>query len=494
MIYTVSNGSGGSPNVQITTSPNATVTLSKGTTTLSTTADSDGVALFESVEYGSWTATATLGDKSNSIQVEVNETIEEKINIGLRLSSLPLKTTKLKIGGIKWILFTRDHEGYPSGAQTLVSEFILQNSKFGSTLNYIDSTVKSLCEQKYQAFSETEKQYVLETTRNIKNKSGEYPEFTEHMFILNSAEAGCKSDSQMGANLGFSNNADRICTIEKGAAQNWWLADASSSSFVCAINTGGGLIDSGPSGVYGVRPAMNLSSNTLLNEYPDEEGYYTIYREVNTASDLIVGDKVKIGGTKYVVKAKNHTGYPSNSVTLISEYLLQKTIFGSVVHYLSSTVKELCEEYYNQLSQAEQSAVALTTRKVKNGTGQYVEFSEHIFVLNSTEVGLTTVSQMGTNIGFADNADRIAKLENGGAIYWWCADAETREHVYCVSSSGTLDISNPSNDTVALRTALNLSPTAPIVSMDSDGYFSIVGADTISTLKDKSLNILGVKL
>lgn len=40
----------------------------------------------------------------------------------------------------------------------------------------------------------------------------------------------------------------------------------------------------------------------------------------------------------------------------------------------------------------------------------------------------------------------------------------------------------------------NLSPTAPIAAMGSDGYFSIVGADTVSTLKDKALKILGVEL
>ena len=494
MIYTVSNGSGGSPNVLIKTETGATVTLSKGDVVLTKVAE-NGEALFESVEYGTWTAVATLDDNTATQQIEVPQTIEQEVTLGLMLSSLPLKTTKLKIGGIKWILFARDHDGYPSGAQTLISEFTVDpNTAFGSSVNYQGSSLQARMGQVYNLFSEREKSFVLQTTRKYKNGSGAYPIFNEYVFPLTSTEVGDNTDPQMGSNLGFSSNDDRKCTNTSGSAQIWWLADASLSSVVRVVGSGGGFANVSPSVSNGVRPALNLSPNTILNEYPDDEGYYTIYRPVETANDLIVGDKVKIGGTKYIVKAKGHEGYPQNAVTLISEYLLQSSKFGSTTNYDGSTLETLCETYYDQLSQAEKDAIMLTTRKIKNSSGAYPEFSEHIFILNSTEVGGTSDSQMGSNLGFANNNDRICKDEGGTAQTWWLADAYSSEYVWNVAPEGYSNNHRGPANTFAVRPALNLSPTAPIAAMDNTGYYSIVGADTISTLKDKSLEILGVKL
>lgn len=287
MIYTVSNGSGGSPNVLIKTETGATVTLSKGDIVLTKIAE-NGEALFESVDYGTWTAKATLGDKSTSIQVVVNETIEEEINMGLMLSSLPLKTTKLKIGGIKWILFTRDHAGYPSGSQTLISEYTVgANTSFGSNSNYLNSKLQSRMQSIYESFGEHEKAYVLETTRKYKDTGGAYPTFNEYVFPLTSVEVGGNTDAQMGSNIGFTGNADRICTIENGAAQSWWLANAS-LNFICYVNSDGSANSSSlPSGVRGVRPAMNLSANTIITTEPDAEGYYFIKGAEETTELLL---------------------------------------------------------------------------------------------------------------------------------------------------------------------------------------------------------------
>lgn len=205
-----------------------------------------------------------------------------------------------------------------------------------------------------------------------------------------------------------------------------------------------------------------------------------------------IGDKVKIGGTKYVVKAKGHTGYPQNSITLISEYIVQQSGFGSDVNYGTSTIKALCEQYYEQLSTAEQIAILETTRKIKNGAGQYPEFTEHIFILNSVEAGGAADAQMGSNIGFTNNDDRICTIENGAAQYWWLANASSSSYVWGVGTGGSVSVYRGSS--AGVRPALNLSPTALLNDKDGEGYYSIVGADTISTLKDKSLNILGVKL
>lgn len=239
------------------------------------TADENGEALFENVDYGTWTAVVTLYDITATQQIEVPQTIEREIKVELTLSSLPLKTTKLKIGGIKWILFARDHAEYPSGAQTLISEFTVDpNTSFGSSVNYQGSNLQTRMGEIYNSFLENEKKYIIETTRKYKNGSGAYPTFNEYVFPLNSTEVAGNNSGQMGSNLGFSSNADRICTNTSGSAQPYWLADANSHSTVCHVYTDGLVYSYDPSRNIGVRPACNLSPDTPVKL--GDDGYYVL--------------------------------------------------------------------------------------------------------------------------------------------------------------------------------------------------------------------------
>ena len=285
MIYTVSNGSGGSPNVLIKTETGATVTLSKGDVVLTKVAE-DGQALFENVEYGTWTAQASLnGQTSDSVQIVVAQEIESELSFGVPASELQVGD-KVKIGGTKYVVKAKNHSGYPSGAITLISEFIIQNSVFGTSANYSqysNSTIKSLCQQYYEQLSQPEKDTIIATTRKVKSFNG-YPEFTEYIFILNSTEVGGTTDAQMGSNIGFTGNADRICHTEGGAAQDWWLADNSSASLIHYVASAGSSGRVSPTSTKGVRPALNLSSTAQLNN-KDSEGYYTI-KGADTVSEL----------------------------------------------------------------------------------------------------------------------------------------------------------------------------------------------------------------
>ena len=203
---------------------------------------------------------------------------------------MPLKTTKLKIGGIKWILFARDHAGYPSGAQTLISEFTVDpNTAFGSTPDYQGSNLQTRMGQVYNLFNEREKSFVLQTTRKYKNENDQYPTFNEYVFPLTSPEVGGTADAQMGTKLGFT-KADRICHTEGGSAQQWWLANAFSALRVWYVGTDGSVsYDNGgyPPNSLGVRPACNLSANTIITTEPDEEGYYFIKGAEETTELLL---------------------------------------------------------------------------------------------------------------------------------------------------------------------------------------------------------------
>lgn len=288
MLYVVSSG-GQLPSILINTDQGATVTISKDGTSRQLVA-TNGTALFEGVEYGTWNVSAVLEGATTSDTIEVINKFGLTLSVGKKLSSMPLKTTKLKIGGIKWILFARDHAGYPDGAQTLVSEYSVgSTTTFGSNTNYQGSNLQSRMQQIYTSFSEKEKEYCLETTRKYKNGSGQYPTFNEYVFPLTSPEVGGSANAQMGTNLGFTGNADRIVyTAAGGLTIVWWLADASTSKYTWVVKKDGTLSNfNEPNYSYAVRPACNLSANTILTTEPDEEGYYTIAGAEETTELLL---------------------------------------------------------------------------------------------------------------------------------------------------------------------------------------------------------------
>ena len=127
---------------------------------------------------------------------------------------MPLKTTKLKIGGIKWILFARDHEGYPSGAQTLLMEYANSSlyMSFGAAAGYGNSNVRTSASDIYQGFSDKEKAATLLTERNYRQTSSYYST-NEYTFPLNSAEVGFENDANMGSNIGFNTATEKIYYI-----------------------------------------------------------------------------------------------------------------------------------------------------------------------------------------------------------------------------------------------------------------------------------------
>ena len=275
------------PSILINTDQGATVTISKDGTSRQLVA-TNGTALFEDVEYGTWNVSSSLQGATTTDTIEVVNEFGLTLPIGKKLSSMPLKTTKLKIGGIKWILFARDHEGYPDGAQTLISEYTVgATTIFGPYTNYLSSELKTRMGNIYETFNEIEKSYVLQTTRKYKNGSAQYPSISEYVFPLNSTEIGYTSDSQMGSNLGFTSNTDRICTDDGAAARTWWLADAASSTSVYLVTKTGSTTGGSISSPYSVRPACNISGDALITTEPDSEGYYTIAGAEETTELLL---------------------------------------------------------------------------------------------------------------------------------------------------------------------------------------------------------------
>lgn len=140
----------------------------------------------------------------------------------------------------------------------------------------------------------------------------------DKIFLLSMTEVGLGSENGVaeGTKLAmFSDNASRQCKPTAQAVSNseytnsslsasqfwyWWLRSPYSSYayIVRYVDSGGSLsYDDAFGGDRGVRPALNLSSDILVSDTPDGEGYYTIIwnNAPTTPPSITVPEDVRSG-------------------------------------------------------------------------------------------------------------------------------------------------------------------------------------------------------
>lgn len=140
----------------------------------------------------------------------------------------------------------------------------------------------------------------------------------DKIFLLSMAEVGLGSENGVaeGTKLAmFSDSASRLCKPTAQAVSNseytagdlsasqnwwWWLRSPCSSyaNYVRCVYSGGSLSNyNAYNGHRGVRPALNLSSDILVSDAPDSEGYYTIIwnNAPTTPPSITVPEDVRSG-------------------------------------------------------------------------------------------------------------------------------------------------------------------------------------------------------
>lgn len=85
--------------------------------------------------------------------------------------------------------------------------------------------------------------------------------------------------------------------------------------------------------------------------------------------DAQIGDKLKFSsGKTFILRDKNLEGHEPNSVTLVSEYIIEKANWGQTISFLESNIyKEILPKYYNELSDLEKKAIVCHKSKVFTG-------------------------------------------------------------------------------------------------------------------------------
>lgn len=228
-------------------------------------------------------------------------------------------------------------------------------------------------------FTDDEKAAILSTTIRVVKPSvdgGSYEDVVRKVFLPSTTEVGLSNENSIAegaawgyytsntARIGyltqqcFSNTPSSPKPSSKTTAWYWWLRTPYFSYDYRAryVYSDGSLYGDGAyRGYYGVRPALNLSNTLKVSDTTDGDGCYTFEWSGSTAPDptpgggetgatqalgnLPIGAKVKYGKHSvngetpepiiWIIVDKNHTGYPSNSVTLNTTQIIDVRSFDS---------------------------------------------------------------------------------------------------------------------------------------------------------------------
>lgn len=203
-------------------------------------------------------------------------------------------------------------------------------------------------------------------------------------------------------------------------------------------------------------------------------------------SDLSIGAKVKDTDTKYggrtitwLVADKNHRGYPSNSVTLISEkILLMKEFDNATTIYKNSEIRRWLNDagglIENFSSRFKNSIINTTISTESSG-----RITDKIFLASTAEMGTRgESSQEGYKFPlFTDDNSRKAVDINNKNQMWWTRTAFDSSRVNYINFPGDEDYYYGK---VFMRTGLGVRPLCNVKSdtlvsgsKDSDGAYTI---------------------
>ena len=161
--------------------------------------------------------------------------------------------------------------------------------------------------------------------------------------------------------------------------------------------------------------------------------------------DLPVGAKIKDVDTRYdgreivwIIVDKNHKGFPNNSVTLISEKVLNDNRFDAkTTSYEESEIRKWINDENGLLknfSNEFKNSILETNVKLKDE-----KVVDKLFLTSWAEVGLERESsESGYKFPYFTNDDsRKATTFDNQSSTWWTRDWYSSSYVKCVAKSGS---------------------------------------------------------
>lgn len=172
---------------------------------------------------------------------------------------------------------------------------------------------------------------------------------------------------------------------------------------------------------------------------------------------------------EWVLVAKNHSGYPSNTVTLFSNEVIGKIPFdtSNSSTWTNSSLRNLLNStFYNALSVDFKGLIIPTT------TLQFTTTVDNIFLFSRNELNLTGDTYNAQIPYLNNNTVRIKVLNGVGTIYWTrTIEGTFGNYLRRVGSSGIAQNGSAVNATdTGVVPALNILDTAIVQQVDTNIY------------------------
>ena len=169
-----------------------------------------------------------------------------------------------------------DKDNLVSGGVVLVRKNIHSKSKFGSSINYPNSTLDNLIKTTiYNKMPQQLRDKMMDVTFNLYGSGN----ITRKMFAPTYTMAGFGNNNGVAEGKAlqlYTSNASRIKTLD-GSAATWWLSSRASSYYAYNVRTSGVRDDyGGQFSEYGVVPAFVISSKTPYDPTPNTDGSYNL--------------------------------------------------------------------------------------------------------------------------------------------------------------------------------------------------------------------------
>lgn len=413
-------------NVTINTGIKSTVTL-KGETKQT---DDGANVTFSRIPLGVHRATITAGGFTFDKNINVVGRVER---CGVAIKDLPLNAKIKFSSGKKFVLMAKNVKRHATNTATLVSEYIIENypwTKAEGTMYSNTNIHKKLMPKYYNELNEAEKSALVEyeaitqdVSDTIEHEHGtfDYSKYSSEGFGVISY-FWIPSPNEFGSHLGIGFNGYSIgfdedtnpCIkhFENGAFGkiysrygDWDRTYGEHGAYI-GDERGSFWGEKFPLN-YGIVPACDISQDAFVTL--GDDGYYRIIADRflgKLAKDLPLKSKIKLSsGKTFILRAKNASGHEDNTVTLMSEYIIENAKWSNGIErvpYSSSDVRtKTLQGYYNVLT---------TNEKLS-----FVPYGEHgnIWLMAESDASSLNLSVQG---------DRIMKFSNGKTGDWMTRD------------------------------------------------------------------------
>lgn len=195
----------------------------------------------------------------------------------------------------------------------------------------------------------------------------------------------------------------------------------------------------------------------------------------NIASNLAVGSKLTVGSYNFIIADKNHTGYPSNSVTLISQTSVTNMQFDSSNNnkFSISSIRTWLNSTFIGYLTALGSNILDTTIITALPTSGNESITAKAFLASTTELGLANENSIaeGNKLSyFNSNAIYLS----GVAQFLRTPLYTSTVYTHFIDGGGSLGSDN-SNISKGIRPLINISGNTKVsLVANGSGYYTLI--------------------